>query len=87
MWLEDGLKKIEQLDFLTKGTGRTLSQAALQFIWHEPTIASALPNVYDEKQLEEFCAAADVAPLTEAEYVKVQALYEANFGLEKAGVC
>ena len=31
-WLEDGLQKIEQLDFLVKGTGRTLGQAALQFL-------------------------------------------------------
>lgn len=86
-WLDDGLKKIEQLDFLIRETGRTLSQAALQFIWHEPTIASALPNVYDEAQLEEFCAAAEVAPLTDVEFDRVQQLYSANFGLEPAGVC
>ena len=86
-WLDDGLKKIDQLGFLVDGTGRTLGQAALQFIWHQPTMASALPNVYDEKQLEEFCAAADVAPLTDAEYARVQALYAANFGLEPAGAC
>jgi len=86
-WLDDGLKKIEKLDFLTNGTGRTLGQAALQFLWHEKTIASALPNVYDEIQLEELCAAADVAPLTDDEFARVQALYADNFGLEPAGVC
>ncbi|MGO8671113.1 MAG: aldo/keto reductase [Capsulimonadaceae bacterium] len=86
-WLEDGLKKIEQLDFLVRGTGRTLSQAALQFVWHEPTLASAIPNIYDLKQLEEFCAAADTPPLTDDEYARVQALYVANFGLKPAGAC
>ena len=60
-WLEDGLKKIEQLDFLLKGTGRTLGQAALQWLWSEPLLATALPNIYDEKQLEELCAAPDKA--------------------------
>jgi len=86
-WLDDGLKKIEKLDFLIDSTGRTLGQAALQFIWHEKTIASALPNIYDEKQLDELCAAADVKPLTDDEFARVQALYADNFGLEPAGVC
>ena len=84
LWLEDGLKKVSKLDFLASETGRTLGQAALQFIWREPSIASALPNIYDEKQLEELAAAADVAPLSDAEYNAVQELYAENFGLELA---
>ena len=80
-WLEDGLKKIETLDFLIKGTGRTLGQAALQWLWAEPLMATALPNIYDEKQLEEFCAAPDTPPLTGEELAKVQELYARNFGL------
>jgi aryl-alcohol dehydrogenase-like predicted oxidoreductase len=83
-WLEDGLKKIAQLAFLTEGTGRTLGQAALQFLWSEPTLASALPNIYDEQQLEEFCAAPDQTPLTEEEIGKIRGLYAENFGLERA---
>lgn len=81
-WLENGLKKIETLDFLVKGTGRTLGQAALQFLWSEPTLASALPNIYDEKQLEEFCAACDAPALTSEEWDKINALYAQNFGLQ-----
>ncbi len=80
-WLEDGLKKIAQLDFLTQDTGRTLGQAALQWLWSEPLMATALPNIYDEKQLEEFCAAPDASPLTTDELAKVQDLYAHNFGL------
>ena len=80
-WLEDGLLKIEQLDFLTKGTGRTLGQAALQWLWAEPLMATVLPNIYDEKQLEEFCAAPDAPPLTAGEMAQVQDLYARNFGL------
>ena len=83
-WLEDGLQKIEQLDFLIKGTGRTLGQAALQWLWSEPLLATALPNIYDEKQLEELCAACDAAPLTADEVAKVQDLYADNFGLPAA---
>ena len=83
-WLEDGLKKIETLDFLIKGTGRTLGQAALQWLWAEPLLTTALPNIYDEKQLEEFCAAPDTPPLTGEELTKVQDLYARNFGLSPA---
>jgi len=80
-WLEDGLKKIEQLDFLIKGTGRTLGQAALQWLWSEPLMATALPNIYDEKQLEEFCTAPDTPRLTADELTHVKELYTNNFGL------
>jgi aryl-alcohol dehydrogenase-like predicted oxidoreductase len=86
-WLEDGLKKIEKLDFLIKGTGRTLGQAALQFLWADPVLASALPNIYDEKQLEEFCAAPDTPPLSETEMAQIRELYEANFGLDRPAAC
>ncbi len=80
-WLEDGLKKIEQLEFLVRNTGRTLGQAALQWLWTEPTLTSALPNIYDEKQLTEFCAAPDAPPLTGEEQAAVQELYAHQFGL------
>ncbi len=80
-WLDDGLRKIETLDFLTNGTGRTLGQAALQFLWSEPTLACALPNIYDERQLEEFCAAPDAAPLTDNDLDTLHDLYAQNFGL------
>ena len=80
-WLDEGLQKIEKLDFLIKGTGRTLGQAALQFLWSEPTLACALPNIYDRKQLEEFCAAPDTPPLTAEELAAIQDLYAHNFGL------
>ncbi len=83
-WLEDGLKKIETLDFLIRGTGRTLGQAALQWLWSEPLLATALPNIYDEKQLEELCAAPDTPPLTSDELATVQDLYTHNFGLPPA---
>ncbi len=80
-WLDTGLKKIEKLEFLLKGTGRTLAQAALQFVWSEPTMAAAVPNIYDAKQLEEFAAAADAPALTAEEFAKVQDLYANEFYL------
>ncbi len=81
-WLVDGLKKVEQLKFLTGS--RTLAQAAIQFILSEPSIGSVLPNIYNEAQLREFSAAPDTPPLTGAELSRIGELYRHNFGLPAA---
>jgi aryl-alcohol dehydrogenase-like predicted oxidoreductase len=77
-WLEDGLAKVQQLAFLEDG--RTIGQAAIQFILHEPSIASVLPNIYDVEGLEEFAAASDSPPLDSDEFDRVQGLVTRNFG-------
>ena len=82
-WLEHGLKKVEQLDFLTEGTGRTLGQAALRFVLHDPAVVSALPNIYDLAQLEEFVAASDCADLTSDDVARIEALFGSNYGLPR----
>lgn len=82
-WLLDGLKKVDQLAFLTESGERTLGQAALKFVLASPEIVSTLPNIYDEEQLEEFTAAPDTPDLTPEELSHVAQLYENNFGLEK----
>jgi aryl-alcohol dehydrogenase-like predicted oxidoreductase len=80
-WLLDGLKKIEALGFLTEGTGRTLAQVALRFVLSTPEVVAALPNVYNDEQLDEFVAASDVPDLTAAELAEIARLYERNFGV------
>ena len=82
-WLTSGLKKVEQLSFLTESGERTLGQAALKFALAAPEIASTLPNIYDDAQLEEFAAAPDVPDITDEELSRVAELYENGFGLEK----
>jgi aryl-alcohol dehydrogenase-like predicted oxidoreductase len=81
-WLLDGLKKVEQLSFLTESGERTLGQAALKFILASPQIVSTLPNIYDDEQLDEFAAAPDTPDLSQDELDRVAELYENNFGLE-----
>ena len=81
-WLLDGLKKVDQLSFLTESGERTLGQAALKFVLASPEIVSTLPNIYDEEQLDEFAAAPDTPDLTDDELARVAELYENNFGLE-----
>lgn len=84
-WLLDGLKKVEQLGFLTESGERTLGQAALKFALASPEISSTLPNIYGEEQIEEFAAAPDTPDLTDEELARVAELYESNFGLEASG--
>lgn len=83
-WLIDGLKKVEKLRFLTDSGERTLGQAALKFCLADSAVASTLPNIYDEEQLEEFAAAPDVPDLTSDELSRIAELYERNFGLDEA---
>ena len=83
IWLEDGLRKVERLDPLIGK--RSIGQLAIQFILHEPSISSVLPNIYDEEGLDDFTAYDSATALTEAEYQQIQALYDRNFDLEPAG--
>jgi aryl-alcohol dehydrogenase-like predicted oxidoreductase len=85
-WLLDGLKKVEQLGFLTESGERTLGQAALKFILASPEVASTLPNIYDEEQLEEFASAPETPDLTGEALSRIDELYENNFGLGKQSV-
>jgi aryl-alcohol dehydrogenase-like predicted oxidoreductase len=80
-WLINGLKKIETLQFLV-GPGRTLGQAALQWLLADQRVASCLPNIYEEAQLKEFAAASDCPPLTAEELARVAELAATNFGIE-----
>jgi aryl-alcohol dehydrogenase-like predicted oxidoreductase len=81
-WLFEGLKKVTQLAFLT--AERTLGQAALKFVLASSEVASTLPNIYDEDQLEEFASAPETPDLTGEELARIEELYENNFGLEPA---
>jgi aryl-alcohol dehydrogenase-like predicted oxidoreductase len=83
-WLLDGLKKVEQISFLTKDTGRTLAQAAIQFILAEPSVGSVLPNIYNERQLREFVGATDTPDLSEEERGALAGLHTNNYGLAPA---
>ena len=81
-WLTEGLRKVEQLGFLTEG--RTLGQAAIQWLLAEPPVTSVLPNIYDAAQLREFAAAPETPPLSAAELDRVAELYASDFAVAAA---
>lgn len=75
---EEGIRRAGTLAFLAHD-GRTLGQAAIQFILREPSIGAVLPNIYDEAGLREFAAACEVPALTDAEYDRIQQLRAAGY--------
>ncbi|MCC7492224.1 MAG: aldo/keto reductase [Fimbriimonadaceae bacterium] len=83
-WLLNGLQKVAQLEFLTRGGELTLGQAALLYVLAEPLAMSCLPNIYDAAQLRELAAASDQPALTPAELAAVATLYANSFGIDEA---
>jgi aryl-alcohol dehydrogenase-like predicted oxidoreductase len=81
-WLTEGLRKVETLGFLTEG--RTLGQAAIQWLLAEPVVTTVLPNIYNSEQLHEFAAAPDTPELTASELERVAELYASDFAAEPA---
>lgn len=81
-WLVEGLKKVEKLSFLHANGKRTLGQAAIQYILAEQSVASALPNIYNEKQLIEFAGACDAPALNREDIKEATRLYQSGFAEE-----
>lgn len=84
-WLVDGLQKVDQLGFLTRGGDRTLAQAAMRFILGQPAIACVVHTVTTTAQLEEWAATTDVPALDADELAAIDERYRAGFGLATAG--
>ena len=80
-WLVNGVRKIRTLDFLTDRM--TLGQAALKWLLAEPRVVSTLPNVYDDAQLDEFAASADLPDLGPEQLARVAELAATNFGVDE----
>ena len=83
LWLDRGLLKVEKLGFIADESGRTIGQAALQYILSEPSMVTVLPNIYDVPQLEELAAAPDTAPLSADELSRIADLHAHDYYLDQ----
>jgi aryl-alcohol dehydrogenase-like predicted oxidoreductase len=61
------LKKLSKLLFLTKGTGRTMVQAALRFILDTDGVTSVIPGARNRTQLADNAGAASKSALSAEE--------------------
>ena len=83
-WLDTNLRKVSTLDFLYgEDAGRTIGQAAIQFVLAQPSIASVLPNFLNEETIREFTSAPDTPPLSEDEQSRLAELIDKNFYVEE----
>ena len=79
-WLSEALVKVEQVKFLAgEETGRTMSQAAIQFVLRQPTITSVLPNFTTRAELQEYSDAVETPPLTEGDQAILDDLWANDF--------
>ncbi len=69
-WMEMKRKADALKEFLTRDM--TLGQAALKFILMEDSVATVLPNIYSEPQLEEFVKASGVRDLSRSEMARIE---------------
>ena len=81
-WLEEGLKKLEAIEFLTADGDATIGQTALKFVLSEPLIASVLPNITSAEELNEFGSAPDTADIPDEHLAQFYDLFDAGFELE-----
>ena len=75
---------MEAVQFLTQEGQKTIGQAALQFVLSESAVASVLPNIYNQEQLEEFVNASSLPAIAPSDLEKLKCLYAENFGVEPA---
>lgn len=69
-WAEMKRKADALTEFLTRDM--TLAQAALKFILMEDSVATTLPNIYNEQQLEEFVRASTIRDLSRGEMARIE---------------
>ena len=81
-WLVEGLQKIERLKPLCEERGVTIGQLALLWLYAHPSILSALPNIYNQEQLEEFAGASAHPPLTDDEMERIHEMYVRRFDVK-----
>lgn len=65
------LERVEALRFLS--SGRTMAQAALAYILHNPAVSTIIPGAKNPQQVEDNTAAVDL-PLNEDELEKIQTI-------------
>ncbi|HYO76607.1 MAG TPA: aldo/keto reductase [Thermoanaerobaculia bacterium] len=78
-WLVEGIQKVDRLRPMCEARGVTVGQLALLWLYAHPSIVSALPNIYDETQLDEFAAASEHAALNDVEMEQIHEMYERDF--------
>jgi len=82
-WYETGWEKVEALRFLERDGERTMAQASIQWLLAHDEVATVTPTFRTTDDIDEWAAAADTPALSEAEFERVEELYQDNFGVDR----
>jgi len=83
-WYEAGWEKLDAIRFLERDGDCEMSQAAIRWLLFHDEVASVTPTFRTADDIDEWAGASDVPPLSDEEYERVQALYEADFEIDRA---
>lgn len=78
-WLDEGLRRVDALGFLSNGRHWTLAQAALKWVLTQPGVMAAVPAIHGEEQLAEFAAAPDLPDLEPDDLTRIADLLASGF--------
>jgi len=81
-WYEAGWQKVEALRFLGRDGERTMGQAAIQWLLSHDAVATVTPTFRTTEDIDEWAAAPETPPLSEAERERVADRYARNFGVD-----
>jgi aryl-alcohol dehydrogenase-like predicted oxidoreductase len=81
-WLVEGVQKVDRLKPFCEERGVTIGELALLWLYAHKSVLSALPNIYNEEQLDEFANASDHPPLHDEEMERIHELYVRGFDVQ-----
>ena len=74
-WRQEALKKVEQFRPIAERNGLTITEFAIKFILSKKAIASVLPTVVSEEEIESFAAISDGNYINSSDMKEISELY------------
>ena len=74
-WRQEALKKVEQFRPIAEKNGLTITEFAIKFILSKNPIASVLPTVVNEEEIESFAAISDGNYINSSDMKEIDDLY------------
>jgi aryl-alcohol dehydrogenase-like predicted oxidoreductase len=74
-WVQEALKKVDQLMPIAKRNGLNITELAIKFILSQKSVSSVLPTVVSEEEIEMFSAMSDGKYLSESDKNEIVGLF------------
>jgi len=75
-WIKSALNKVEQLRPIADRNGLSITELAIKFILSKNAVASVLPTVISEQEVEQFAQISDGKYLSESDMSEISRLYD-----------